>query len=539
MEMLQYIGLSGVGILLFYLLARLLMPNSTLFTAQRYYYIVAIVASLILPLLTLCIPMLQERMAESALPSFAIVIDEEPIVTAEATATKKLDWIKAVNVTWGVGIIVTALWLLIGYLRINKLRRHSIKRRIDTHTTLYLTKEEVAPFTLGHSIFIPQSIEDDTIISSVLSHEWQHISQKHYIDITIGISLQLLQWWNPCAWSLLQQQRNTLEYLADQGVLRMGKDRKAYQYDLLKCTIGKSIRMPSLSFSMLNLKQRIFMMNKNNKTRKSKAIIYAMASLPVLFILVVGTQLVKIEEAKAATADTSMPTPPPTNDKDEVYTFLEEMPEFNGGNAEMMKWLGNHVKYPQMAIDGHIEGRVIVKFVVEKDGSISNVSVIKSIHESLDKEAVRLVSSMPNWKPGVKDGKPVRCSFIVPIQFKLQGEEVDDKVYEYVDEMPEFIGGIGEMMKWLGHNLQYPKEAEATDAQGRVIVSFIVEKDGSINEVKVVQSVHEALDNEAVRVVSSMPKWTPGMKDGKPIRCKFTLPVQFTLQEDKETPAEK
>ena len=107
-------------------------------------------------------------------------------------------------------------------------------------------------------------------------------------------------------------------------------------------------------------------------------------------------------------------------EEEQIFEFLEEMPEFPGGEKAMLKWLGDHVKYPAVAAENNIQGRVMVSFVVERDGSVSNVKVDRGVDPSLDKEAIRLVESMPKWKPGMQTGKPVRCRFRLPVTFKLR-----------------------------------------------------------------------------------------------------------------------
>lgn len=106
--------------------------------------------------------------------------------------------------------------------------------------------------------------------------------------------------------------------------------------------------------------------------------------------------------------------------EDEIFEFLEEMPQFPGGPQAMMKWLADHVKYPAVAAENNIQGRVMVSFVVERDGSVSNVKIARGVDPSLDKEAIRLIESMPKWKPGMQTGKPVRCRFNIPVTFKLR-----------------------------------------------------------------------------------------------------------------------
>lgn len=539
MVLLRYLALSGLGIALFYLIDRLILRKTTLLRAQRYYYIIAIVASLVLPFLAEITPWWQSRVAVADIPTFTITLEDDIVVTAEQS--ESIDWWTVVKMIWHIGVVITGIWLIVGMMRILLIRRRSDSKRLSNGVALYLTHEEIAPFTFGKAIYIPRSLSEPTIIDSILLHELEHIQQKHYIDILLGFVLQLAQWWNPFAWSMLQQQRNTLEYLADQGVLRQGKDRKAYQYHLLECTIGRTIQLPSLSFSMQNLKQRILMMNSNKKSPKILAIIYAMAALPIVTLLLIGTQMITIK--KAVAAETTEIAPPPAKEGD-IYEYVDDMPDFPGGQAALMKWLGENIKYPAEANKKDIQGRVIVQFVVEPDGDISNISVAKSAHQLLDDEAMRVVALMPRWKPGTIEGKPVRSRFVLPVTFSLGSKKTDVKeelVFGENDDIPMFPGGTAALMKFLSDNIKYPAEAVKQNIQGRVMVGIIVEADGSISDVKIDRRVHELLDAEALRVVRLMPKWKPATShDGNPTRSRFTIPVQFRLSGDKkDTPKQK
>ena len=205
----------------------------------------------------------------------------------------------------------------------------------------------------------------------------------------------------------------------------------------------------------------------------------------------------------------------------------------------MMQWIAQNIQYPKEAAKANIEGSVIVSFFVEKDGSISNAEVIKSVHELLDKEALRVVNAMPKWKPGMENGQPVRTRFFIPVSFKSQqSAEAKGEVAEFLDDMPEFPGGQKAMMQWIAQNIQYPKEAVKANIEGRVMVSFVVEKDGSISNVEVRRSIHELLDKEALRVVSAMPKWKPGMRNGQPVRARFNIPISFKIPKPAKAPTE-
>ena len=235
---------------------------------------------------------------------------------------------------------------------------------------------------------------------------------------------------------------------------------------------------------------------------------------------------------------------------DEVFQVVEEQPMFPGGMQELMKYLQKEMKYPKEAQDKGIQGRVIVQFVVNKDGSICEANVVKSVDPLLDAEAVRVVNAMPKWNPGKQRGEPVRVRFTIPVAFhlaeatapkasefkqaataKTTGSTVDgEEVFLVVENLPEYPGGMQELMKYLQKEMKYPKEAQDKGIQGRVIVQFIVKKDGSIIEPEVVKPVDPLLDAEAVRVVNAMPKWNPGKQRGQAVNVRFTLPVTFRLQ---------
>ena len=128
----------------------------------------------------------------------------------------------------------------------------------------------------------------------------------------------------------------------------------------------------------------------------------------------VGGEVLKVKE------EIAQPEPPKHEEDNKVFEVVEQMPSFPGGYAVLMQWLGSNMKYPTIAAENNVQGRVIVQFVVEKDGSITDVHVAKSVDPSLDKEASRVVKAMPKWIPGKQNSSPVRVRFTVPVTFKLQ-----------------------------------------------------------------------------------------------------------------------
>ena len=266
---------------------------------------------------------------------------------------------------------------------------------------------------------------------------------------------------------------------------------------------------------------------------------------------------------------------------DQVFLVVEEDPEYPGGPEALYQFIAENMRYPQEAKERGITGRVFVTFVVEKDGSTGDIKVLRDIGGGCGEEAVRVVGMMPKWKPGKQQGEPVRTQFNLPVVFNLSEQEssanadfaqtpdeVDevldvieeepmfpaglfnlsepkssaneasaqtldrvDQVFLVVEEDPQYPGGREAMSQFLAKNIRYPQEAKERGITGRVFVTFVVEKDGSVGNIKVLRDIGGGCGEEAVRVVGMMPKWKPGKQLGKPVRTQYNLPVVFNLSE--------
>lgn len=232
-----------------------------------------------------------------------------------------------------------------------------------------------------------------------------------------------------------------------------------------------------------------------------------------------------------------------------VYVTVERMPEFPGGDAKLLKFIADRIKYPERAAKNKIEGRVPCSFVVEKDGSISNVKVNNPVDPDLDNEAMRVIRDLPKFKPGEDKGKVVRVKYSVPVRFFLSApsppirvDKVEDKIltepmtdpsdptlYVTAENMPEFPEGDAGLLKYVADNIKYPENAAKNGIQGRVSCTLVVEKDGSVSNAKVTAPVDPDLDKEALRVIMALPKFKPGTIDGKTVRVLYTVPVRFRL----------
>lgn len=231
--------------------------------------------------------------------------------------------------------------------------------------------------------------------------------------------------------------------------------------------------------------------------------------------------------------------------KETIYSIVEVMPTFEGGEEAMFEYLNRNIRYPVVAQENGIQGRVVCGFVVRKDGSITNIEVLRGVDPSLDKEAIRVIQSMPKWIPGKNRGADVSVNYRMPVTFRLMGDHPEvylespaatasikmskDEVLQVVDDMPMFKGGETALFKFLNENIKYPAIAEENGIDGRVTCQFVVKSDGSISDVEVLRGVEPSLDREAMRVIQSMPNWIPGKKDGEAVNVSYRIPVTFRL----------
>lgn len=556
-----YLIQVNIALALFYLLYVIVLKRDTFLRLRRFFFLSAIIFSLLYPFWS--IPALGDFWISSIASgeTETMIFIGEPgaamVIEADSTAKVAVPWARIISLAY---IIVTILFLLrfimqlLSILRMNR----RCERFIITGVPVYQLRDDITPFSFFNRIFIYAGKHSEAELSQILLHEQTHARQRHSIDIILVELVCLFSWWNPFVWLMKREMALNLEYLADNGVLSEGIDSREYQYHLLQLTYHETAVQIVNNFNVSQLKQRIMMMNKT-KSPTLKLAKYLLI-LPLAFLLVLANSCVNQDKKSGedAAKESVVATPDPADkpdllpeekaeDNSEIFVVVEEQPEFPGGNAAMMRFLSDNIKYPTEAQEKGTEGRVIVNFVVEKDGRLSNFNVVRGVDPLLDNEALRVLKSMPNWTPGKQRGEVVRVRFTLPVVFRLKGKDVQDsssapassapakasasdEVYVVVESQPEFPGGNAALMKWLSDNIKYPVVAQENGIQGRIIVNFIVEKDGSLSDVQVARGVDPALDKEAVRVVEAMPKWKPGVQRGERVRVSYTLPVVFRLQ---------
>lgn len=212
--------------------------------------------------------------------------------------------------------------------------------------------------------------------------------------------------------------------------------------------------------------------------------------------------------------------------KDPVFSYVEEMPEFPGGQSELMKFLQTNIQYPADARAAGAEGKVFVQFIVNEDGKISDITILRGIYPGCDSEVIRVISKMPAWKPGKQNGNRVKVYFKLPVTFKLNEADLTKPNIT----LPSYPSGEDSLNAFIRKNLQYPKLAKKNKTQGLVTLSFNVDSVGKVRDIKVYKSLGNGCDEEAIRILKLIPHWIPGTKEGYPVTMPYYINVEFKLE---------
>lgn len=423
-----YLLQVNLGIILFYALYKLICTRDTLFNSRRLILILALILPFIIPLIDIR-EWMETRDSLVMLTNFdySTTIPEIVVGTAGTEPGNQVfvisEWIKYIYIAGilalSVRLIVQAISLYLIILRTPEKTVNGIR--------IKCMKDKSGPFSFFNWIFLnPDNVKEEEM-SEILTHEMAHVRQRHSIDVIISELVNICCWINPFAWLMKREVRLNLEFLADRKVMDAGFATKSYQYHLLGLTYSHKYGL-SNNFNFSHLKQRIIMMNKK-KTNGAGHIKYALFAIPAFALLLAGniscsSEATKNDDVKekAATEKPEVVEIPAekADTKDEVFMVVEQMPEFPGGMKELMTYLKDNIKYPKAAQDKKVQGRVIVQFVVEKDGTPTEFNVVRSIDPDLDAEALRVMKEMPKWKPGMQRGQVVRVKYTVPVSFRLE-----------------------------------------------------------------------------------------------------------------------
>ena len=417
-----YLLQVNLGLVLFYALYKLVCTRDTFFRSRRFILLLALVLPFVLPLVDVR-EWLESRDSLIMLThlDYSVVLPEIVVGSEAAEAGNGVwvlsDWVKYLYLA---GVLVLSVRFLVQACSLWRLILRTPEKTINGVRVKCLNGSS-GPFSFFGWIFLnPATVKEDEL-DEILTHEMAHVRQRHSVDVLLAEMVSICCWMNPFAWLLKREVRLNLEFLADKRVMEAGFATKSYQYHLLGLAYSHKYGL-SNNFNFSHLKKRIIMMNKK-KSNGTGRIKYALFMLPAFALNIScsqGTSEKQDAKEESVAPDSVVAVPTDSVAKDEVFMVAEQMPEYPGGMKELFKFLQDNVKYPESAMKKNVQGRVIVQFVVEKDGTPTEFNVVRSVDPDLDAEALRVMKAMSKWKPGMQKGEPVRVKYTVPVSFQLQ-----------------------------------------------------------------------------------------------------------------------
>ncbi|HKK09892.1 MAG TPA: M56 family metallopeptidase [Bacteroidales bacterium] len=520
---------SSLIIAVFYLFYRLLLRNETFFKTNRIVLLSAIPVAYIIPLIDIPI---QSATPVAGIPVVTLpAINLAPATTVQAEAATSTSPLLYLYILGAALLVGHALY---GFFSIYRLRRKAQANHNKKQETYYIHKGD--SFSFFRMVFLNTENKSENELNQIEAHERVHVEEYHSVDAMLIHLAIIFQWFNPFVWLMKHAIFENHEFIADRETSRNASEY-SYQDLLLRQAAGIPLSSLVHPFNKISLKRRFKMLLKNQSPKRN--LWKYLTIIPVLTLSVYFVSCSNVEEKDEGTTPDKITTGE-FIDGDPVFTVVDEFPRFPGGEKARVEYLLENIKYPKELLDSNIQGTVYVSFIIDKEGKIHDPKVLRGVHEKLDAISIEAVENMPDWSPGKREGEAVNLKFNMPIRFTLNADkpekpEKPDQVtdnseaFVLVDERPEFKGGEEAWMEYMSEHIDYPEDAKEKGLEGTVYVQFVVEKDGSISNVKLLRGFYESCDQEALETIRNMPDWKPGKKDGKPVRTQFNMPIKFTL----------
>ncbi len=400
-DLFTYFIWSGLSLVVMYSFYLLFLYRETCFGCIRFYLLFSLVFSVLIPFVPDWVAtrsIAPQNFSISLNPVSIYLENPLPDSNQSFSIRQVLVWI------YLSGIIISLLRLMFQLGQIILLTRKTGIHR-DFGVKVVYTGKCYTNFSFFDIVFLNSAENTGNEIQKIIDHEKVHIRQKHYLDLILIELMTIIFWFNPFIWFYKQSIKAVHEYLADEGVLKNGHNKIDYQKLLVNQSFGIQVYALTNNFNQSLIKRRFTMMSKSKL--KLRTMIKILFAVPLMLILAFVFSCNNTVSEKSPDA----------------FTVVEEMPVYKGGDEARIKYLNENIRYPAEARKNGIEGRVFVTFIVEKDGKISNVELLRGIGGGCDEEALRVISNMPQWEPGKQRGKPVRVQFNMPILFKLNSEK--------------------------------------------------------------------------------------------------------------------
>ncbi|EDO09191.1 peptidase, M56 family [Bacteroides ovatus ATCC 8483] len=369
-------------------------------------------------------------------------LEATPANVGAVQETSAISWVQIVLLVYLAGILFLACRNIYSLICLFRLIHSGKHEKLEKGVTLVVHNQEIAPFSwMNYIVISRKDLEENG--REILIHEMAHIHHRHSVDLLVADICIFFQWFNPGAWLLKQELQNVHEYEADETVINEGVNAKEYQLLLIKKAVGTRLYSMANSFNHSKLKKRITMMlkEKSNPWARLKylyvlplaAIAVTAFARPEISEKMEEISAVKVNDlaeivqekvlqdtvkvSKDEKKDDLVVSGVKSKEEEEIVIFevVEQMPEYPGGMSALQKYLSEKIAGSPMK--GKAGGRVMVGFTVAETGKIKDVRVLQSDEASLNQEAERIVSEMPDWIPGKQRGRPVPVKYTVPIRF--------------------------------------------------------------------------------------------------------------------------
>ena len=468
----------------FYLLV---MRKTTFFRLNRIAFIAGTFLCLVLPFINIQMPAGQGVTTPIEVIEGVLSSEPQTLPAAVIGSEPQTNWIRLItNMILMGGAIVSFIVTMVSYVRMSKLIR-SVKPIDIDGTSVKILDDEIPSFSWGRHIVISRKDLDEN--PAILTHEMMHVKCGHSFDLIAYTAVTVLQWFNPIVWIARTELKMLHEYEADELTINKGIDATQYQLLLVKKAVGVKRFQLANGFNHSKLKNRITMMHKN-KTNKWMRLAYILC-VPALIGAMCCCSGNKTEE------------------EDEAIPF-----------ELLFKGFTVHLTSDNDLLDATIKDFTISQL----EGLINSARISSEVALQIEYDPTvddRMVETLKEAIQEISGERNIRTERIAATGIPFQ----------LVEDKPTFQGGdANQFSRWVNTNLRYPEEAKDKNLQGRVTLSFTVDKTGKVTDVHVLRGVDPILDKEAMRVVGLSPDWEPGKVDGKAVPVTYTFPVIFKLQ---------
>ncbi len=424
------------------------------------------------------------------------------------------------------GVVAMAIRSLVVYVSLARVLRQgrtedNSKYGLPSNIRLIVHDKAMSPFSWMNYIVVSENDLNEAS-ESILAHEMGHVSNHHTLDLIFTEVCLIFQWFNPAMWLMRQELQAIHEYEADEAVLDYGVNAKQYQLLIIKKAAGSRLQSITNSLHQSSIKKRITMMLKQKSNPWAKAKFLVALPLAVLCVSCLSSPEASeiSDQVSAGKVSDIFANMQENGAKKTVYLSYDAKNNTAVTIIASVDEDGKQTTYPVTDEE--------LKDIYAKDGSLSLVvdretpmQYVTDFKERLRKLEINRVSYNSLGEDGKVKSDPNGAN---------PNYKSDEDAFTVVEEQPEFPGGEKELMVFIKNSLKYPADCVEEGVQGRVTLSFVVDKDGSVVEPKVMRSPDDRLTAEAIRIVESMPKWKPGRQDGEVVRVKYVLPVTFRLQ---------